>query len=274
MKQIKLFTSILLIAGLSTIFASGQELVVPIVNGITLLGGAENGRWLTAEKTAAQLAVKTEFNVISFSGVDKGGAIFGMKGERQGACPENPVINLEETESDSPDEYLRFALGANAGWNPFPRFPQAVGLTTYTRSIKEFLATKGLAKTKIVITQAYKIDLEGDGDNEIIIAGNYYKRGMTEEQSAGDYSFLLLRKIVNGKPRDILIEGEFFTRRLLDSGEYDPPVSRRISAIADLNGDGRMEFVLSADYYEGDHTSVFEMESGKAVKALESDCSL
>jgi hypothetical protein len=29
-----------------------QETVVPIVHSIKLLGGAQNGKWITAEKTA------------------------------------------------------------------------------------------------------------------------------------------------------------------------------------------------------------------------------
>ncbi len=252
---------------------SAQQTVVPIVHSITLLGGAQNGKWITAEKTAALLKDKTEFNIINFSGVEKG-TVFGTKGERQEVCLENPVIRLPETESDNPDENVRFALGANAKWNPFPRIPQAIGLTdkTYTKAVADFLKTKGIAKTKIVITQAYRIDLEGDGQNEIIIAGNYYKKGMSEEQSVGDYSFILLRKIVKGKPQNILMGGEFFTSKLLDSGDFDPPNRREISAIADLNGDGKMEFALWDIYYEGNRSAVFEIKNGTPVKVLESEC--
>ena len=248
-----------------------QEMVVPIVYSDTLLGGAQNGKWVTAEKTDAQLKDKTEFNLINLNGVKKGGAIWGTKSER-GVC-ENPRISFDEPEGNNPDA-PPFALGANAKWNPVPRIPQAVSLTdkTYAKLAADFLKTKGIAKTKIVITQAYRIDLEGDGQNEIIIAGNYYKKGMTEGQSVGDYSFILLRKIVKGKSQNILSDGEFFTSKLLRSGEYDPPNERKITAIADLNGYGKMEFVLSVFGYEAHSHTIFEMKSGKPVKVLESEC--
>lgn len=254
-----------------TLSVSAQETIVPIVHNITLLGGTQNGKWITAEKTAESLKDKTEFNIINFNGVEKD-KVFGTKGERQGACLENPVIKLPET--DNPDENVRFALGANAKWNPLPRIPQAIGLTdkTYTKAVADFLKTKGIAKTNIAITQIYRIDLEGDGQDEVIIAGNYYKKGMSEEQSVGDYSFVLLRKIVKGKTQNILMGGEFFTAKLVKSRDFDPPNMREISAIADLNGDGKMEFVLWDIYYEGNRTAVFEMKSGKPVKVLESEC--
>ncbi|MCY7347786.1 MAG: PliI family lysozyme inhibitor of I-type lysozyme [Pyrinomonadaceae bacterium] len=265
MRHIVVFISLMIF----NLTVPAQETVVPIVHSITLLGGAQNGKWITAEKTAALLNDKTEFNIINFNGVEKG-TVFGTKGERQGVCLEIPVIELPETESDNPDKDVRFALGANAKWNPVPRIPQAIGLTdkTYTKAVADFLKTKSIAKTKVVITQLYQIDLEGDGQNEVIIAGNYYQKGTSEEQSAGDYSFALLRKVIKEKPRNILIEGDFFTKR----GEYAPPNEREILAIADLNGDGKMEIVLKTFYYEGSWQQVFEMNGDKLSKVLEVSC--
>ncbi len=77
-----------------------------------------------------------------------------------------------------------------------------------------------------------------------------------------------MRKIVKGKAQNILIEGDFFTKR----GEYDPPNEREIAAIADLNGDGKMEIVLHSFYYEGSWNQVFEMKGGKLTKVLEVSC--
>lgn len=269
MRKVSAFLCLLIF----TLSVPAQETIVPIVHNITLLGGAQKGKWITAEKTAESLKDKTEFTIINFNGVEKL-KVFGTKGERQGVCLDIPVIKLPETESDNADDNVKFALGANAKWNPLPRIPQAIGLTdkTYTKTVADFLKTKGIARTKIVLTQIYRIDLEGDGQDEVIIAGNYYKKGMGEEQSVGDYSFVLLRKIVKGKAQNILMGGEFFTTKLVNSRDFDPPINREISAIADLNGDGKMEFVLWDIYYEGNRTVVFEIKNGKPVKVLESEC--
>ena len=250
---------------------SAQNSVIPIVYGETLIGGAQNGKWVTAQKTDAQLTDKTEFKIISFNGINKIGSIFGTKGD-SGDCG-NPRITFDEPEANDNDN-PPFLLGANAKWNPVPRLPQAVSLTdkTYSKIVADFLKTKSIAKTKIKITQAFRIDLDGDGQNEIIITGNYYKKGRGETQTLGDYSFALLRKNVKGKPQNILLDGEFFTAKLLRSGEFAPPSEREITAIADLNGDGKMEIVLALFGYEYNSTTIFEMKNGKPIKVLESEC--
>ncbi len=50
------------------------------------------------------------------------------------------------------------------------------------------------------------------------------------------------------------------------------PNRREISAIADLNDDGKMEFALWDIYYEGNRSAVFEIKNGTPVKVLESEC--
>jgi len=45
-----------------------------------------------------------------------------------------------------------------------------------------------------------------------------------------------------------------------------------IYALADLSGDGKMEFALWEIYYEGNRSAVFEIKNGTPVKVLESEC--
>lgn len=250
---------------------SAQNSVVPIVYDETLLGGAQNGKWITAEQTEAQLSDRTEFNIVNFYGIIKIDPYFGTKGKR--VFCENPIIIMDESERN-PLGSPYFALGANAKWNLVPRIPKAISLKdkTYTKLVANILKTKGLAKTKVEITQAFRVDLEGDGNDEIIIEGNNSRLGSSQRQNVGDYSFILLRKSVKGKPHNILIEGEFFTSKLIKSGNFDPPAYREIVSIADLNGDGSMEFVLNVIYHEGSRHTIFEMQNGKSVKVLELVC--
>lgn len=245
-------------------FVPAQESGVPIATTYYLLGGSQNGKWLTAEKIAPTMEKRTKMILVSLKGVEKTEAFLEDKGEDYGACSEVKVMRLE------PEIESGFAVGANAKWNLVPRVPKLIAVTdkSYQKIAADFLRTKGITRTKINLSQIVQIDLEGDGQNEIIITGNFYKKGMAEEQTAGDYSFALLRQIVKGKARNTLIEGDFITKR----GEYAPPNEREILAVADLNGDGRMEFVLNTAYYEGNSKRVFEMKNGKPVKVLETEC--
>ena len=260
---------------------SAQNSVVPIVYGETLLGGAHNGKWVTAEQTERQFKDKTEFKLIGFTEIELG-VFVGTKAER-GVC-ENARITFAKLDGEAEDnDEQNLMLGTFADWDPLPRIPKKIALSNKAnhKIVADFLKTNGISITKINITQAFRIDLESDGKDEIIITGIYLKKAKKGEeiaadgqQSAGDYSFILLRKTVKGKPQNILIEGDFYTSKLLRSGEYPMPSVREIAAIADLNGDGKMEFVLREIYYEGNRTAVFEIKNGKLVKVLESECSV
>lgn len=260
---------------------SAQNSVVPIVVGEDLIGGTQNGKWITASQTEARFEDKTEFKLIKFTEIDLG-VFVGTKADR-GVC-ENARITFAKLDGEAEDnDEQNLMLGTFADWDPLPHIPKKIDLSNKANQkiVADFLKTKGILKTKIKITQAFQIDLEGDGKDEIIITGNYFKKAKEGEeiaadgqQSAGDYSFILLRKIIKGKPQNILTEGDFYTSRLLQSGEYPMPSVREITAIADLNGDGKMEFVLREIYYEGNRTAVFEMKNGNFIKVLEAECSV
>jgi len=120
------------------------------------------------------------------------------------------------------------------------------------------------------LTQIFRVDLDGDRQDEIVMTGNYNKLGTSAPQSAGDYSFVLVRKIVGGNPRNILIEGDFFKRQRKDS--YEPPYRREVTAIADLNGDGKMEILIHWFYVEGEAATVYEFRKGRFRKVFEIGC--
>lgn len=262
MRIIKLFLCLLIFAAM--VSAQKPQTIVPLATDFYLLGGSQNGKWLTAETVAPTIDKRTEMVLVNLKGVAKGAAILNNTGEDYGACPENKLMRLE------PRIEWGFAVGANAGWKLVPRIPKLIAVTdkTYREIAADFLRTKGIARTKINLSQIVEVDLEGDASTEVIITGNFYKRGIMEAQTPGDYSFALLRKTVGGKVQNILIEGEFFTRR----DYYDPPNERRILAVADLNGDGQMEIVLDTFYYEGNWKQVLEIEGTKLTQVLEVSC--
>ncbi|MBK8151203.1 MAG: hypothetical protein IPK58_24105 [Acidobacteria bacterium] len=79
-----------------------------------------------------------------------------------------------------------------------------------------------------------------------------------------------LRKIVGGKVRDTPLAGEFVKRRV----EFGALSRYKLSAVADLNGDGKLEFLVYGEYYEGGGTQAWEIIGKKAVeiKELQAAC--
>jgi citrate lyase alpha subunit len=159
------------------------------------------------------------------------------------------------------------AIGSTAKWNPVPRKPKTIDRNnaTYKIVIANFLKKKGIAKTTVKLTEAFRVDLEGDGVDEVVISATYYKKGLAASAAAGDYSLVIVRKATGKAVTDYLLKGDFVTRRI----DFGAPNEHRISAIADLNGDGKMEIVLSGAYYEGEFASAFEMRNGMPVEIKE-----
>jgi hypothetical protein len=249
---------------------SAQTKIVPIADMrySVLLGGVENGKWVKPEKVIPTLKDQTEFVIAGLKGVEEGGVTVGKKQDITGEVCD---ADYQTFEFDLKSE-TGVAIGSNAKWNPAPRIPQEISAESkeYQTIVKEFLKTNKITKSPVKIKQAFRVDLDGDGTDEVLISATNYKKGIIESQTVGDYSFVLLRKIVNKKVQNILVWGEFITKK----EELPPPNVYEITGIADLNGDGKMEIVADSAYYEGASQTVFEIQGNKPVAVLEVGCGL
>lgn len=228
------------------------------------LGGAKNGKWIKTAAAASLFEADSEFVLIDTNIIEEGGVTSGNK-----LAPEVPCEEFYRVKFDL-DSDTGIAVGSGATWNLLPRAPQKLENEnkTYQEIIKTFLARKGLPKTPVKIQQIFKVDLEGDAQDEIVIAGTLYKNGVSPSAAAGDYSFVLVRKVSGKKVEEILLDGDFIKKDV----KFGAPNSYKISAIADLNGDGKMEIVVFGEYYEGAFSSVYEISGNKAAKVLETGC--
>jgi hypothetical protein len=122
---------------------------------------------------------------------------------------------------------------------------------TYAAFAAQLLAERGMEVAEPVIKQAFRLDLEGDGINEVLVVAEELSEGLYPE--GGEYSIVFMRKVV---------EGEVQTAVLGETLIFDPLVdflvSYSVGAVADLSGDGKMEIVIDAGYYEGIDVGVWE----------------
>lgn len=144
-----------------------------------------------------------------------------------------------------------------------PRTPQilANNHATYTSILAKYLAKAGLAKAKPRITLLVKVDLDGDRTDEVLIEARSrddLDQGITNP-TARDYSLVLLRSVRNAKAVETVLA--------LDRG--DNSQLNRLRAIADLDGDGRMEVITSGKGYEWSNARLFSYAKGAAKKVLE-----
>lgn len=250
----------------------GQSGVVPIVElqGGGLLGGVKNGTWVSAKSIAPLMKGKKEFTLVGRNGVEEGGvSLADFNGEDE-ACGEHWSFTFELEVTDG------VGIGTNAKWNPAPKKVTKIPSNnkTYRAIVAEFIKTKGIRSPVVNITAIYRVDLDGDGTDEILISADRSTKGLYSAQSVGDYSFTLLRKTSGTRVQNFLLEGEFFSRRPPKNNW--PPNVYEFSGVADLNGDGIMEIIVSSHYYEGGTDGAFQIKSGKPVeiKELSVECGL
>ena len=120
------------------------------------------------------------------------------------------------------------------------------------------------------VVQALRTDLEGDGKDEVFVVAERIADRTGLYARPGDYSFVLLRRVVNGTVRTTIV-----AESVPDVTPGTTPFiySHRVSAIADLNADGRMEVALEVRQYEGIGVSVFELQPDGAMTAvMATDC--
>jgi uncharacterized protein (DUF2141 family) len=247
-----------------------QTKVVPILemNVRGLLGGVENGKWLNAAETAAKLKGGVNYTLYGIEGVNEGETKITIKDPaKDDPCDDFYFFEMED------EAVTGVALGDGYRWDPMPRAPKAIDLNSaaYKKIVADVLRTKKITKTTIKLTQAVRIDLEGDGKEEVLITATFFDSGnIMPSAKRGNYSFVMIRRIVGKAVQNTVVDGEFYTKNV----EFGAPNEYKISAIADLNGDGKMEIIMHSAYYEGSSSWVYEMKNGKAteVKALSIGC--
>lgn len=239
----------------------------PIVEVETgyLLGAVADGKWIKAEAAIKSLRPGVSFRLYDLAGETR--AAKGGKVESAGdPCPDTFVIPLTPKPKGG-------VVGLAAPWNALPRVPRIADTTqaAYLAAVREFLVSHGLRKPEVKITRILRIDLEGDGEREVLISATNYDKdhdGMPSSSRPDTYSCVLLRRMVHGRVRTLLVAGEFYPK----AKTFNAPSEYEIAAVLDLNGDGRMEVVVHSAYYEGGGTAIYQCGESKITELLGVAC--
>ena len=240
----------------------------PIVEADTgyLFGGSADGKWIKAEKAAKSMKGRTAFRVFGLT--QEVGKATGdkPKSAKAEACADMLTVSLPSTPNDG-------VIALSAPWNALPRKPQIADPTqqVYVDAVREFLESRRISDPKVKITRILRVDLDGDGEEEVLInATNYFTKDndvSSDKPALGSYSIVLLRRAVAGKVQTELVAGQVFPTD-------DTPNVYEISAVLDLNGDGKLEVIVHSQYYEGAETTIYDCSGGKCKAALSVECGL
>jgi hypothetical protein len=242
--------------------------IVEVQSGY-LFGATADGKWIKAEEAAKTLTTEAAYRIYGLTqsfGEAKGGK---PKPSEEEVCSDVLTVSL----SPNPD---KGAIALAAPWNALPRKVQILDATqqVYVDAARDLLKTKGIDKPKVKIESILRVDLDGDGEEEVLIsATNYFEKdeGAPMRSPAGSYSMVLLRRVVAGKVETQLVEGEFYPKAYqkgtCDDSSFDAPNTYKVIAVLDLDGDGKMEVVVASQYYEGGATTIYRCDP-KNVEGL------
>ena len=131
-----------------------------------LLGGTENGEWLSPETVIPHVTSETY-------------QVFGMNGPTGSAKGERPVFEefcrMYRVETDS-YPLGGPAVGATGNWDVVPRVAEELPTDTpvYVDEVTNWLKKKGFSEPVAEISQILRVDIEGDGTDEVLISASHF----------------------------------------------------------------------------------------------------
>jgi len=231
--------------------------VVDLKDGY-LLGAPVNGTWRDGGHVASRVGAGRRYRVFGPSGML--GVATGSRAEAlEDICPETFRVELSPAREAG-------EIAVDGAWNLLPRPVirlSAAAAAGYAGVVRQILTQHGIRDPVARVTGAVRVDLDGDGTEEVIVSAS---RGTTEggwAAGAGDYSVVFVRKLVGGVVRTIMLEQEYHPR----ANPQAVPNEYAIAGAWDLDGDGGYEIVIRGSYYEGGWTTLYHIR-GTAARPL------
>lgn len=269
----KSFTRILAFVICPGIVTAGELHPIVEVQSGYLFGASADSKWIKADEASKSLTAETTYHVYGLT---------QSLGEAKGGQPKAEEVPCDQTLSVSlspkPDKGV---IAIDAPWNALPRKVQVLDPTqkVYVDAVRDFLKTKGIGEPKVKIDNIIRVDLDGDGEEEVLIsATNYFSKddNVPMRSPAGSYSCVLLRRVVGGNVQTQSIAGEFYPQAYKmkndNDASFDAPNAFKVLAALDLDGDGKMEIVVGSRYYEGEATTIYRCDPKKIDAMLDVGC--
>ncbi|HEY6070490.1 MAG TPA: FG-GAP repeat protein [Chthoniobacterales bacterium] len=267
----KLLHLVAVMIGLASAKAGDLHPIVQVETGY-LFGAVADGKWIKADQASKSLTGQMTYRMYGLTqsiGEAKGTK---PKPSEEEVCSDMFVVSLSPKPKNG-------AIAIAAPWNALPRKVQSLDKTqkAYVDAVRDFLRTKGIEQPKVKIDNIVRVDLNGDGEEEVLIsATNYFSKEkdvVPMRSPAGSYSMVLLRRVVAGKVETQLVEGEFHPKAYVRKDDsFDAPNVYTLVAALDLDGDGKMEIVINSSYYEGGSTTIYRCRPNKVEKLLAVAC--
>jgi hypothetical protein len=243
--------------------------------GWLFLGAWQSDRWQESNDGNGNpirpgVEAGTPFVVTNLSGETP-----AVLGDNVEACFDGrvgPTIDVEVAAPDPPGFGYNAVAVLQPTWTlrPRPVADTATAPEAYRALGVAAFADEPVDAEQGAIEQLVVADLDGDGDDEALASFEFIQPS-AGPGAPGDLAALLVIDATTRAADTVLLSAV----PAVDDGE-DPSfeiIERyRVLDVADLNGDGRMEVVVHAWYYEGASVLVYTYDDGALTEVLATGC--
>lgn len=229
----------------------------------SLLGGVQAGKWLSADEAVAQITGASLYDVYAFTNGMH--LVYGYAPAK--STPFSPGYYLS-TDADLNEAGM---LGVAHGWQVTQRAVDELLFQNelYQQVVTDWLSQAGVADPQTGTMHIYRVDLEGDGTDEIFISDTLVESQHTA--GPGDHSIILMRKVVGKEAVTIPILVDLYM--YAKTGGLQPfPCSYSITNFIDLNQDGVLDVMVEFGRWEGSGASLYEIDGETVEQVLGHTC--
>lgn len=238
------------------------------LQGFLLGGWSHSGGWQSPKHTAAGMSAAVTWRLQALSGPPRQLTAPTRVTFGEAPCEQTGLISLPGNHRLSG---AQLATGAVSGLRPRPVTVLPTQSATYRALVRQELVNTGLKRPNVHLTTLVRADLDGNGTQEVLVAATHFSPdpeaggGVPAHAHPGDYSVLLLRWTDHQRALTRVLARRTFPRAE-KQGEWLLPERFEVLNVVDLNRDGRMEIVTTADYYEGSSAAVYEWTPALGLK--------
>jgi hypothetical protein len=136
-----------------------------------------------------------------------------------------------------------YSIAMTGLWEAAPRRPLLMDSTTnpYPAVLKQVLNDLGLDDPMIQFMTLQRVDLEGDGVDEVVMTAFRQIAGSNSTAvSPGDHALVILRRLAGNEVLNIPLVSDVY----LQAASTVSPIEYRVIGMLDLNADGALEIII------------------------------
>ena len=227
-----------------------------------LLGGASKDEWLTPDESVSRFSGEVTYSLSNMTQEAKY-FLWGKTPEFSRTC------KVYTVGADAGLDEGGFVAVVD-GWAIMKRDVSELSADgdIYQQAVLDWLAAEGVDDPQIGTLQVFRVDLEGDGSDEIFISATHLDDSQ-HTTKAGDYSIVLMRKVSGNDVITKLVLGDVYASK---EPEITYPRTYSLANFIDLDQDSILEVVVSFLKWEGFGASIFQVDGQDVIQTLSAGC--